>query len=114
MRAGRIVVIGDLDAVFGLGLLGLEGRAVATAAEARSALDAILRDPTVALVLLTEDWAARLQEAEPGALTQEALDRSAVAARGPMVVEIPAPGASEPTGDLHERVRKALGFRFED
>lgn len=103
MRGGRIVVIGDPDAVLGLGLIGFEGVPAASAAEARRALDRSLRDPGVALVLLTEDWAEALADR---------IDRDGNA-DGPLVVEIPAPGG-EPRGrSLHDRVRETLGIRFE-
>ena len=61
-RPERFVVIGDEDAVFGLGLIGLEGRAVTSVEQAREAIRKAMSDPDTALVLLTENWS----EARPG------------------------------------------------
>lgn len=99
MPGQSIVVIGDEDAVFGLGLIGLEGHAVTSVEQARDAIRKAMADPGIALILLTENWS----EARP-----ELMDES-----GAMVVEIPGPGASKPSMALETRIERALGVRLE-
>jgi len=99
MPGQEIVVIGDEDAVFGLGLIGLTGQAVTTVEQAREAIRKAMADPKVALILLTENWS----EARP-----ESLEES-----GAMVVEIPSSGPSQPAVALEARIERALGVRLE-
>jgi vacuolar-type H+-ATPase subunit F/Vma7 len=99
MAGQRIIVIGDEDAVFGLGLIGLEGHVVASAQQAREAIRKAMADPSTALILLTENWS----EARP-----ESMDES-----GALVVEIPGPGPAKPSLALEARIEQALGVRLE-
>ena len=99
MDKQEIVVIGDEEAVFGLGLLGLRGYPAKTLEEARKALQSALADPAVALVLLTENWA----EAKP-----EAPGESAA-----LVIEIPCAGPAAAGMRLEETIERALGVRLE-
>ncbi len=98
MAGQKIVAIGDEDAVFGLGLIGLEGYAVTSVGEAREAIRKAMADPGTALILLTENWS----EARPDAMDE-----------GVLVVEIPGPGASKPSMALETRIERALGIRLE-
>jgi len=98
----RVVVVGDRDAVFGLALLGLDGVPVSTATEAREALQQVLADRSVAVVLLTEDW---------GETLRAEVDQLA-AGGGPLVVEIPAPIPVDRSATLHQRVERVLGIRL--
>ncbi len=104
MRSGKIFVIGDEDAVFGLGFLGFEGIAVQDAQEAHSAIEAALADPAIALILLTENWALAYREL---------VDRAAANETGPLIVEIPSAQPVERAESLFERIERALGFRLE-
>ena len=99
MPGQKTIVIGDEDAVFGLGLIGLEGRAVANLDEARQAIRTAMADADVALVLLTENWS----EARP-----ESVDES-----GTLIVEIPGPGPAKPSIALEARIERALGVHLE-
>jgi vacuolar-type H+-ATPase subunit F/Vma7 len=99
MIAGRIRVIGEQDAVMGLGLIGLEGQVVATLAEADGALEAALHDPEIALILLTERWAEQLQMQVIEAMLN---------VTGTVVVEIPSAGSAS-VSPLHERMERSLG-----
>jgi vacuolar-type H+-ATPase subunit F/Vma7 len=99
MPVRKIVVIGDEDAVFGLGLIGLEGHAVTSVEQARQVMRKAMSDPGTALVLLTENWS----EARP-----ESMDES-----GALVVEIPSQGPSKPSMALETRIERALGIRLE-
>lgn len=100
MAGQKIVVIGDEDAVFGLSLIGFQGKTVTTVDEARKAIEGALADPETGLILLTENWA----EAR-----QEALEDS-----GAPVVEIPnARPPAKPSVALETRIERALGVHLE-
>ena len=99
MPGQKIVAIGDEDAVFGLGLIGLEGHVVTTVEEGRQAIRNAMADPNTALILLTENWS----EARP-----ESMDES-----GALVVEIPSSGPATPSVALEARIERALGVRLE-
>jgi vacuolar-type H+-ATPase subunit F/Vma7 len=95
----KIVVIGDEEAVFGLGLIGLEGHAVASLGAARNAIREAMASPDTALILLTENWS----QARP-----ETNDES-----GAVVVEIPSQGSSKGLIALETRIERALGVQLE-
>ena len=99
MPGQKIVVVGDEDAVFGLGLIGLEGYAVTSVEQAREAIRKAMSDRDTALILLTESWS----EARPGPMHET----------GAMVVEIPGPGPARPSMALEARIEQALGVRLE-
>jgi vacuolar-type H+-ATPase subunit F/Vma7 len=99
MAGQNIVVIGDEDAVFGLGLIGLHGAAVTSVDEARQAIRNAMADPNTALILLTENWA----EARP-----EPMDEYGV-----VVVEIPSQRPAKPSIDIKTRIEQVLGLRLE-
>jgi len=99
MPGRRIVVIGDEDAVFGLGLIGFQGYTVANLDDARRAIRKAMDDPATGLILLTENWS----EARP-----EEVDETAA-----LVVEIPGPGPALPSVALESRIERALGVRLE-
>ena len=94
----KMVVIGDEDAVFGLGLLGLEGRTVASVEQARQAIKEASADPETSLILLTENWA----EAEPEFVSESA----------PLIVQIPGAAAGKRSTALEQRIERALGVHL--
>ena len=98
-RGQKIFVIGQEHAVFGLGLLGLEGRVAENVEQARNAIREASANPDIALILLTED----LLDAQPAAPDPV----------GPLVVEIPSPGFSGRSTELERRIEQALGVRLE-
>ena len=98
-------MIGGQDVVLGLGFLGFEGYAVGTEAEVQQVLGSVLADPDVALVLLSEDWAAVLPELFAAAAGTE---------EGPLIVEIPASLEPGDGTSLHKRVELALGISLEE
>lgn len=103
MPGQKIVVIGSEDGVFGLGLIGLEGRAVTNLDEARRAVRDAMADPDVALILLTEDWSEARPAPRPDMLEEP----------GALIVEIPSPGPAKPSVALESRINQALGVRLE-
>lgn len=104
MRAGRIVVIGDEDAVFGLGLLGFPGTAVQDLQEARQAVRESLRDPATALILLTENWAAAGSEIGPEIAPTDV---------GPQIIEIPSSQPAPRETRLQAEIERILGVSRE-
>ena len=99
----KIVVIGGEDAVFGLGLIGLDGRVVSSLEEARQAVRDVSADPDTALILLTEDWSEARPRAQPDVLEES----------GAPIVEIPCPGPAKTSSRLGARIEEALGVRLE-
>jgi len=102
-RRGRIVAVGPPDTVLGLGLLGIEGTAVANPSEAAVALDRALAASDVAMVLVGQAWASDLRER---------IEAAAVDADSPLVVEVPDPGGAADVVPLTERVERVLGVRL--
>jgi vacuolar-type H+-ATPase subunit F/Vma7 len=95
----KIVVIGDEDAVFGLGLIGLSGRAVTNIKDAREAIQSVMADPEVALILLTENMSAAQPESKEEA--------------GPLIVVIPSAQPGKPTIAIGTQIEQVLGIRLE-
>jgi vacuolar-type H+-ATPase subunit F/Vma7 len=104
MNNSGLYVIGDENAVFGFGLLGIEGQAVESRAEAHAALEEALARSEADVVFLTDEWAQ--------ALGGE-LDRLRATVPAPLIVEIPGsrPGAARPS--LRALVQQALGVRLD-
>lgn len=99
MPGRKIVVIGDEDTVFGLGLIGLTGHVVRSVKEAQGTIQNAMADPDTALILLTENWS----EAQP-----ESRDESSA-----LVVEIPCQRPVTSSIALETQVARALGIRLE-
>jgi V/A-type H+-transporting ATPase subunit F len=98
-----IYVIGDENTVLGFSLVGVEGEAVESAKEARSALDDAVEKEGIKIILITEKWAGAMRE------RVDQLKRGMAA---PLVLEIPG-SASEPTGpSLRDLVEEAIGVRI--
>lgn len=103
MPGQNIVVVGSEDAVFGLGLIGLRGCAVASIDEARRAIQRSMADPDIALILLTEDFSGARPDPRPDGMDET----------GAVIVEIPRPGPPTPSLALESRIEQALGVRLE-
>ncbi len=99
-----VLAIGAPDVILGLGLLGIEGVAVADAFEARTALESALEARRVALVLVDEDYAAEVQDL----LRATAKDPSM-----PLVVEVPSPNGARGSTPLRSRVERTLGLSLD-
>ena len=99
MPDSKIVVIGNEDAVFGLGLVGFQGQPVSTADEARQAIHQAMNDPAIELILLTENWS----DARP-----EGFDEGRA-----LIIEIPGSGPERASVALETRIERALGVRLE-
>lgn len=98
------LVIGNLDAVLGFGLVGIQGRVVTTAQEVNQALDAVLQDPEAGIILVTEDVAE---------LIRPRMDQLMMRSTVPLVVEIPGPEGPLPDRpSLSEVIRRAIGVKL--
>lgn len=89
----------------GLGLLGIATIRAETEAEAREALERVMRDPDTALVLIDETRAEELRDT---------LEASLQASGRPLVVEIPGATGSHVAETLNERLERALGFTLRE
>ena len=101
----RFHCIADEDTVRGFRLAGVEGRAVASAAEAAAALRDACSRPDCGLLIVTSPVVA-LVRAEIDAIR---LDRGR-----PLVVEVPGPaGAASVRRSLGSIVQEAVGIRLD-
>ena len=100
----NVFVIGNQQAVLGFSLVGVNGKAVISAAEVDEALDEALSNAENGIVLITEDVAA---------LIQARMDQLKLRSTVPLVVEIPGPqGVAEGQPSLNEIVMRAIGVRL--
>lgn len=104
MTDSSLFVIGDENAVFGFRLLGVEGWAVHSAAEAHSALDSALARTDLKIVLVTDEWAQALRHE---------LDRLRTTLPSPLIVEIPGSRHLEARPSLRALIQQALNVRLE-
>ncbi len=96
-------VIGHQNAVWGFALVGVPGKIVRTAAELHAALDAVLADTTVGIIILTDDVAALAHE------RIEALKTHSV----PLLIEIPGPEGPRPDSpDIGAVLQQITGVRL--
>jgi V/A-type H+-transporting ATPase subunit F len=100
----KVFVIGNQQAILGFSLVGVNGKAVTSAAEVDEALDEALSNAENGIVLITEDVAA---------LIQARMDQLKLRSTVPLVVEIPGPqGVAEGQPSLNEIVMRAIGVRL--
>jgi V/A-type H+-transporting ATPase subunit F len=99
----NLYVLGNQDAVWGFALTGVHGQVISTPDELHQALDSILGDKDVGIVLVTEDVAD---------LARQRVDELVIRSRIPIVVEIPGPeGTSPERPSLSELIRRTIGIR---
>ena len=99
----RYHVIGDEDTVLGFRYAGVPGEIVATADEARGALERFKRPGDVAVLIVT-DTIADLVRAEVNTLRFDF--------ELPLVVEVPGPAGPSPSRkDLLTLIREAVGIK---
>ena len=104
MNASGLFVIGDENAVFGFRLLGIEGQAVHSAAEAHAALESVLARAGLEIVFVTDEWAQALRSE---------LDRLRATLPSPLIVEIPGSRPAGTRPSLRSLIQQALGVRLE-
>ncbi|MBM4033087.1 MAG: Vacuolar H+transporting two-sector ATPase F subunit [Planctomycetes bacterium] len=99
----RYHVVGDEDTVLGFRYAGVPGEVVATAAEARAALEKFKTPGDVAILIIT-DAVADLVRSEVNALRFDF--------ELPLVVEVPGPAGPSPLRkDLLTLIREAVGIK---
>ncbi|MEZ4867060.1 MAG: V-type ATP synthase subunit F [Caldilineaceae bacterium] len=104
MNDAKLFVIGDENAVFGFALFGVAGQVVQNVEEARQALNTALTDASVAMIFLTDEWAATMR-AE--------VDRHMATVATPLLVEIPSSQPNPARQSLRDLLQGALGIRLE-
>lgn len=99
-----MVVIGNQDAVWGFALVGVRGRVVTTREEVNQALDVVLANEDLGVLLVTEDAAD---------LARQRVDELKVRSMHPLLVEIPGPGGPRPDRpDIGEIIQRTIGVRL--
>jgi V/A-type H+/Na+-transporting ATPase subunit F len=100
----KVLVVGNQQAVLGFSLVGVQGIAAATAAEANQALDTALAEPEAGIVLVTEDIAEMIEAR---------MDQLKLHSTVPLVVEIPGPeGMSPDRPSLNDIMLRAIGVKL--
>jgi V/A-type H+-transporting ATPase subunit F len=97
----NIFVIGDENAILGFSLVGIEGQVVRSLDEAKKALNDALANKDLKILLITEDWAAKMQDR---------VDELKMKSRQPLVLDIPGPGTQHQGETLRELVEKVIGI----
>ena len=100
----KAFVIGSESCVLGFALAGLEGVTVRSADEVDAALDLLMGDPGVALVLISADVAA---------LARNRVDELKINSLQPLLVEIPGQHTGTSYPPLREFVQRAIGVQLE-
>ncbi len=95
--------IADEDTVRGFRLAGVDGEAVATAAEAGAAVERALQRPDIGVLLLTDVIAAEIRPL---------VDEVRLEREQPLIAEIPGPEGPMPgRKTLRQFVQEAVGIR---
>lgn len=95
-------VVGDEDTVLGLGLVGVPGRVVGDADEARAAFHDAIQDGEAGIVIITERVADSIRELVDSYLLTEDF---------PLILEVPdRSGHDESRPGLREVVNQAIGI----
>ncbi len=99
----RLQVIGHQDAVWGFALVGVPGRIVKTVEDFHAALDAVLADTTVGIIMVTDDVAGLARE------RVESLKAQPV----PLLIEIPGPAGPQPdTPSVSAMLQQITGVKL--
>ena len=100
----KYFAIGDEDAVLGFGMVGVDGLAVESKAEAESAFSAALEDADVGIVIITERVADMLRSI---------VDQYLFKNRFPLIVEIPdRQGRVAGKPGIRDTVNAAIGINL--
>jgi vacuolar-type H+-ATPase subunit F/Vma7 len=99
-----MLVIGCEYAVWGFALAGVRGKVVKSKEELNQALDAVLADNAVDIVLVTEDVAG---------WARQRVDTLKIRSTQPLVIEIPGPAGPNPDqSTLSEIIRRTIGVKI--
>jgi V/A-type H+-transporting ATPase subunit F len=98
-----IYVIGDQNTILGFSLIGVDGRVVESADQARQALDQALGRDEIDMVLITQQWSAQLQDV---------VSELRMSLAQPILLEIPGSEAGPAGPSLRELVESAVGIEL--
>jgi len=100
----KFFCVADEDTVRGFRLAGVEGEAVATAAEAEQAIRRAAQRPDLGILIVTDTVAADIREL---------VDDIRMNRNRPLIVEIPGPQGPMPgRKTLRQLVQEAVGIRI--
>ena len=97
-------IIGDEDTVLGFELVGLSGKVVQTADEARRAFESMLEDKEIGIIIITEPIADMIRPI---------VDKYLFTLSFPLIVEIPDRRGRPPARPgIREMVNAAIGIKL--
>ena len=97
-------IIGDEDTVLGFELVGLSGKVVQTAEEARRAFESMLEDKEIGIIIITEPIADMIRPI---------VDKYLFTLSFPLIVEIPDRRGRPPDRPgIREMVNAAIGIKL--
>ena len=100
----KLAVIGHQDAVWGFSLVGVQGYITESVESFNKALDTVLTDRNIGIVLITEDM-RKFNPERVNALKFHTGD-------GPLIIEIPGPGAQDSERpDLAKVIQQTTGVQ---
>jgi len=97
-------ILGDEDTVLGFAMVGVSGRVVRDADEARRAFEAVLEDKEAGIIIITERIADMIRPM---------VDRYLFTVSFPLIVEIPDRMGKQPgKPEIRDLVNTAIGIRL--
>ena len=99
----KITIIGDIVTVRGFGFIGIDGKVVYSAEEARQELKLLLNSNNVGLILVAQSFATQLGTE---------FDEYKLRKHLPLVLDIPDSQGAEAATSLQELVQKSLGLKL--
>ena len=96
----KVVAVGGKAFVTGFVLSGASGEYVSTPAEALDRIQALSKDPTVGLVMVSDDMAKPISDSLTSLRTKKAI---------PLIYEVPGPGSKREKVEYRAMLRAILG-----
>jgi len=96
----KVVAVGGKAFVTGFVLSGASGEYVSTPAEALDRIQALSKDPTVGLVMVSDDMAKPISDSLTSLRTKKAI---------PLIYEVPGPGSKMEKVEYRAMLRAILG-----
>ena len=101
----RIHCVGDEDTVRGFRLAGISGQVVSTAEEAETAVNQLVSQPEIGLLIITEEFAEGIHGL---------IDALRLNADRPLIIEVPGPnGKRSDRRTLSQIAQEAVGVNME-
>ena len=96
----KVVAVGGKAFVTGFVLSGASGEYVSTPAEALDRIQALSKDPSVGLVMVSDDMAKPISDSLTSLRTKKAI---------PLIYEVPGPGSKRQKVEYRAMLRAILG-----